>query len=321
MEAKKDEKIVMVLEMKKEEPVSSLPPVVIPEPEPVMEIAMEEEKWEEEELAEITEQPAMTIQVEEEETLKPSLQPTLVEPEEPIASNEPVIFTMPLTREITVDKQVEKKEEETKIEWVLSLPSEPASKAAEPQLSLNEKSEKQHNSPSSAARGGYLAKPSNIYAEPKSEESFHEHKPPVKEPVLTTSAKPVQEEEPSMDDLQLVFKDDIPAADAPRAHQAPPNVTAISSNEEPALQDEEEEQRRRAQERLQKLRNLSFNVNATDPNNEFETVPAYIRRNLELYNTISSVENFYSNYEVRKDDDTTARLSTINTFLDGKKPD
>lgn len=320
VETKKDDKIVMVLDMKKDEPVNSLPPVVIPEPAPVVEAVKEEAQWEQEELAEITEQPAFSLQIEEEEELKPSLQPTLVEPEPVVPAHSPVYFTMPAARENTVDKQVEKKEAEEKIEWVLSLPSEPATKAVEPQLSLNEKSEKQHNSPSSAASGGYLAKPSNIYAEPKSEESFPEHKP-AKEPILTTAAKPVQEEEPSVDDLQLVFKDDIPAADAPRAHQAPPIVTAISSQEEPAMQDEQEEQKRRAQERLQKLRNLSFNVNATDPNNEFETVPAYIRRNLELYNTISSVENFYSNYEVRKEDDAPARISTINTFLDGKKPD
>jgi cell division protein FtsZ len=69
------------------------------------------------------------------------------------------------------------------------------------------------------------------------------------------------------------------------------------------------------------LRNLSFNVNAADPNNEFESVPAYIRRNMELFNNSSSVENFYSNYTVKPDGNNGARISTINTFLDGKKPD
>jgi cell division protein FtsZ len=87
------------------------------------------------------------------------------------------------------------------------------------------------------------------------------------------------------------------------------------------MQDEVGEQKRRAAERIQKLRNLSFNINAADPNNEFETVPAYIRRNLELYNTINNVENFYSNYEVKSDENNNAQISTINTFLDGKKPD
>jgi cell division protein FtsZ len=121
--------------------------------------------------------------------------------------------------------------------------------------------------------------------------------------------------------MQIVFKDEIPAADVPRAHQTQHLSMAKLPAEEPALQDEAEEQKRRAAERINKLRNLSFNINAADPNNEFETVPAYIRRNLELYNTISNVENFYSNYEVKSDENNNIEISTINTFLDGKKPD
>jgi cell division protein FtsZ len=91
--------------------------------------------------------------------------------------------------------------------------------------------------------------------------------------------------------------------------------------EDLALHDEAEDQKRRAAERLHKLRNLSFNVNGSDPNNEFENVPAYIRRNMELYNSASHVENFYSSYEVKSDHNNQAQISTINTFLDGKKPD
>src|SRR5690606_352050 len=115
------------------------------------------------------------------------------------------------------------------------------------------------------------------------------------------------------------FKDETPlAADEPRAHQTPEIVTEQFSVEEPAMQDEAEQQKRRAAERIQKLRNLSFNINAADPNNEFETVPAYIRRNLDLYNSISHVENFYSHYEVRNDENNNTQISTLNTFLDGK---
>jgi len=70
------------------------------------------------------------------------------------------------------------------------------------------------------------------------------------------------------------------------------------------------------------LRNLSFNMNTTDPNNEFETVPAYVRRNMDLFgNTLTSVENFYSKYTVKKDGEEGGQISSINTFLDGKKPD
>ena len=129
---------------------------------------------------------------------------------------------------------------------------------------------------------------------------------------------PVNEESPC--DMQLVMRNDIPAADRPLAHHSQQPLTA--SNEEPALQDENEDQQRRATERLKKLRNLSFNINAADPNNEFETVPAYIRRNMELYgSSANAVENFYSNYEVKTDENNQTKISTINTFLDGKKPD
>ena len=170
--------------------------------------------------------------------------------------------------------------------------------------------------PVSAASGGYLARPSNIYAETQAGVSTP--KLSAEEPVPPTVTK--QAEEETLPELQLVTRDNIPAADAPLAHQAQPPLS--TSIEDPALQDEVEDQKRRAAERLQKLRNLSFNINAADPNNEFETVPAYIRRNMELYgNSISAVENFYSNIEVKADESNQAKISTINTFLEGKKPD
>ena len=312
-----DEKIVMVLEMKKDEPVKGMPPKLVEEVKTAPVIAIQEE--EEEAIAQITEQPSLAKVKDITEELKEELQPRLIEPVASENTKQVVFFTQQLVSESTVDKQVEKKQEEEKIEWVLSQPSAPVENNSTLSSSIKAKSQQQHNSPAPAASGGYLAKPSNIYAEP-TQESIPEHSP-VKEPILSTVAKKIQEEEPSDNDLQLVFKDDIPAADEPRAHQTPKPVMDITSTEEPALQDEVEEQKRRAADRIQKLRNLSFNVNATDPNNEFETVPAYIRRNLELYNTISSVENFYSSYEIKKEDDDSTRISTINTFLDGKKPD
>ncbi len=171
---------------------------------------------------------------------------------------------------------------------------------------------KQNTNPASAASGGYLSRPSNIYAETKREVSTST---PAEEPVPAPVAK--MEDEDTIE-MQLVLRNDIPAADVPNAHQAQPPKPSV---DEPALQDAAEDQKRKAAERLQKLRNLSFNVNAADPNNEFESVPAYIRRNMELFNNSSSVENFYSNYTVKPDGNNGTRISTINTFLDGKKPD
>jgi len=215
-------------------------------------------------------------------------------------------------------------EENTVEKYMLSPESEPLPSAhqyksvssANAPTQQNQKSDKESTTtPSSAAAGGYLARPSNIYAEYRTEVSTS--KPSAEEPVPPPPADNRNEEESI--DLKLVERDDIPAADMPLAHQAQPPLNHMS--EDPAPQDEDSEQKRRAAERLQKLRNLSFNVNAADPNNEFETVPAYIRRNMELYQSSSSVENFYSKYEVKTDDNNNTRISTINTFLDGDKPD
>jgi cell division protein FtsZ len=226
-----------------------------------------------------------------------------------------VLFTIDENRKNTVDKN----NREERKDWINS-PSQVTNQDPIVTPSINQQSSAEHNSPSSAASGGYLSKPSNIYAEPKAERSISDNKP-LKENIEKPVMHPSTEEEPSVEEMKLVFKNEIPAAEEPGAHQTPNHVKTTASAEEPAMQDEVGEQKKRAAERIQKLRNLSFNINAADPNNEFETVPAYIRRNLELYNTITNVENFYSNYEVKSDDKNNSQISTINTFLDGKKPD
>ena len=118
------------------------------------------------------------------------------------------------------------------------------------------------------------------------------------------------EEEPSM---QLVMREE---SNTPVA-----NVNQQANYDMPL--DNAEEQRRKVAERIQKLRNLSFNINnANDSNNDFESVPAYVRRNMEMFgNTLASVENYYSKYTVDKDENNQTQISTINTFMDGKKPD
>jgi cell division protein FtsZ len=166
---------------------------------------------------------------------------------------------------------------------------------------------------SNLSSGGFLTKPTQIYAEEKPailESNTTEEPLPVKQSI--------QEDEPAVE-LQLVVKESTNAAEESVAQPTQPIMK--SPVEDTALQDETEELRRRANERLAKLRNLSFNVNATDPNNEFETVPAYLRRNMEMQVQLAEVENFYSNYTVKPTENNQADISTINTFLDGKKPD
>jgi len=248
--------------------------------------------------------------------LREDMQPKLVEAALAKGPSPHVLFTNEEASKNTVDNPVEKKEGEANPEWILSHQSISDREEKIPLVNIEK------NSPASAVSGGYLARPSNIYAEePSSEKKSSPEQIPVNEPVFKSAAvNPLGEEEPTPD-MQLIFKDQIPTADEPRAHQTQYLSMAESPAEEPAMQDEAEEQKRRAAERINKLRNLSFNINAADPNNEFETVPAYIRRNLELYNTISNVENFYSSYEVKSDGNNHTEISTINTFLDGKKPD
>jgi cell division protein FtsZ len=132
--------------------------------------------------------------------------------------------------------------------------------------------------------------------------------PALSEVVFESSFR--YEEEPSM---QLVMREE---SNTPVAH-----VNQQANYEMPL--DNAEEQRKKVAERIQKLRNLSFNINnANDSNNDFESVPAYVRRNMEMFgNTLASVENYYSKYTVDKDENNQTQISTINTFMDGKKPD
>jgi hypothetical protein len=42
---------------------------------------------------------------------------------------------------------------------------------------------------------------------------------------------------------------------------------------------------------------------------------------MELHNSIADVESFYSNYTVKTDETNLIEQGSINSFLDGKKPD
>ena len=161
--------------------------------------------------------------------------------------------------------------------------------------------------------GGYLSKPSNIYAE-EPDHLQSKTNNPVEEPSPLQSNAST---DGKVNEMQMVIKDSNAANEPVVRSTQSENYSA----EEPAMQDEAEDQRRRAAERLNKLRNLSYNVNAADSNNEFETVPAYVRRNFHLKDALASVEKFYSNYTVKTDENDQTQISTIDTFLDGKKPD
>jgi cell division protein FtsZ len=147
-----------------------------------------------------------------------------------------------------------------------------------------------------------LVAPVEMYSAPEEEPAA------LAEVAFETSFR--YEEEPTM---QLVMREES---------NTPVAQVSQHANYDMPL-DNAEEQRKKVAERIQKLRNLSFNINnGNDPNNDFESVPAYVRRNMDMFgNTMASVENYYSKYTVDKDENNQTQISTINTFMDGKKPD
>lgn len=251
----------------------------------------------------------------------------VVEKKDPMA---PQIVEVPENKNIldvvtqapTVVAPVEEEKEILRLE-ISSLPSSGTSSVEqhEPNVSSSteERNQVYHNNhniykeaSTTPTSGGYLSKPSNIYAEePNHLQSIESS---AEEPSSVQSTPPT---DGKVNEMQMVIKDPT-AADEPVARTTQSESYSV---EEPAMQDEAEDQKRRAAERLNKLRNLSFNANAADPNNEFETVPAYVRRNFHLKDALASVEKFYSNYTVKSDDKNQGQISTINTFLDGKNPD
>jgi cell division protein FtsZ len=310
----KDEKIMFTLDVAPKAqpaPVNLVPaePVAEKVEEPVVEVVAEQ-------IAEtipldltpelITEEPVMnaTVAIEQDVIVAEPVMETIIEEESPLVFELDVeTFSAPVQFDLT-EKIVEpiaqlEVSEPVKMETVSSLP---------------------------VSSNGFLVKPAQIYAiEPAPIQQVKEQVQEIKheEPVQLTSpaVQPLMElpkvDQSSEDTIELVF------------HEAAEEVPIIEETvsfepeiDEPAPVDEAEAQRARAAERLYKLRNLSFNFNAQDPNNEYESIPAYVRHNLQVHNTtLASVEKFYSSYSVGKDENNVTQISTINTFLEGKKPD
>jgi cell division protein FtsZ len=309
---KTDEKVVVTLEEEKKKPTQPL--YLFDEKNELLmnrkDVAITEKK----EANEITPQQEMKLNIAEQEMQEEieNLAPKIVETREPDNVKTPTPV-----REITVDNSSEKIIRFELSSDLNSAPPESKSNLTD-KADNNNQSEKNHSykdASTAQTSGGYLAKPKQIYAEDK---PVSKSEVPDK-PNHIAISKP--EDEP-VEEMRLVVKNSNEAAKENQEENVRQTMPIMmSSVEEPPMVDETEELKRRAMDRIAKLRNLSFNVNAADPNNEFESVPAYLRRNLELQNSIADVESFYSNYTVKSDKDNKAEISTINTFLDGEKPD
>lgn len=85
-----------------------------------------------------------------------------------------------------------------------------------------------------------------------------------------------------------------------------------------------EEQKRAFEDRAARLRSLSMNVRGNESVDDMESVPAFVRKNMKIDNPqAASTESFYSGYTVgfNEGEEEKGNISTINTFLQGGKPD
>jgi cell division protein FtsZ len=281
--------------------------------------------------------------------------PTIMEQEE-VSATPMFTFTTPVTTTAPVP-------EETVVHFELEMPAAiPVQETAipvatpvkevptEPQITYTER-EEPVNKPMFMG-SSLLNKPKNIYAS-EPQQSFMQTPVPAPQPipapvqqtvmpaytqppVVQKATEPVAAPQPEMFireepvQVPVMFVKEEPTPEDNTAftlvvkeEQAPkPMADAYQSPENNSF-DEEQDQRKRATERINKLRNLSFNMNSKEANNEYDNVPAYVRRNMELFgNTLTSAEQFYSKYTVKKNEnDDTTNLSSFNSFLEGKKPD
>ncbi len=301
-------------------------PTPVPEPVIIMTLGVEGDEMKMEDPIAV-QQPIETIMEEDAEVfvLNEPIDTTIPIIEESIAStvldmlNTPETVVNPITAEFTLDA--------LPIDEFVASSNESSDISLEAELFVEE------TTPS------FLSRPSQVYFEQAAdivdpaageivEESFmpvmHEvpdEKPLENEEAKEESWKPVMTEEWSEETaavagISLSFDEAVPAVTSE-------SQMDMFGNGETAMEDlsEDEEQKRRAMERINRLRNLSFNPQHLDNNSEFEQVPAYLRRDMDLHNSIANVEDFYSRAQVKTDDNNETHISTLNNFLHGDKPD
>lgn len=257
-----------------------------------------------------------------ETTSAPSMMPLLPETEpEPASYN-----TYPtLAYDRSMEPVIEQAPVETVQQDVIELSLEMSEAVIDTSITTESQAEepaKEKEELNAAELIAFLHKPSNVYhAEPymKNEEIQEEAKPvEVQQPVQPALQFEFHEEEDGIGQgLVLTMEEQEPVP----APARPIQVIDDHSDRNGGDLSEEEMQKRRAQERMARLRNLSFNPLNIDHNSEFDETPAYLRRNLELHNALANVEDFYSRATVRTDDNNQATINTVNTFLHGEKPD
>ncbi|MBL7684023.1 MAG: cell division protein FtsZ [Flavipsychrobacter sp.] len=148
---------------------------------------------------------------------------------------------------------------------------------------------------------------------------------PVAEVPATKAEEPAAAPVVSAEEtIQLVIKNEAPATPVQETPVMKVGERVLTADEVEEKQ-RFEDQKRALEERAERLRRMSFNIKTNESSDDVENVPAYVRRNMQIDNNgVASSDTFYSGYTVGMNDqqnNTQASIQTINTFLDGKKPD
>ena len=144
--------------------------------------------------------------------------------------------------------------------------------------------------------------------------------PVVPERPATPSAVPEMSDR-KPEELELIIKNTPEPAPAAREEALKIGERYLTPDE---IEDRRvfEEQKKALEERAERLRRMSFNFQGNEHVNEIEAVPAYMRRKVNLDETVNSADSYLSGYSVDEEKEKgRGNISTINTFLDGKKPD
>lgn len=238
-------------------------------------------------------------------------------------------------KELNVDMPAAKSNEPEKIIVKLGEPAQPATQVNAPaENNAAPANANAHLNPTlvemPAAKSSVMdIKPAFPVAAEQPKESFQlEVKPAVEEPVATNNVAPAPAPvasapaaaAPAENTLQLIIKNELPK-DEPAQFKIGEHVLTADELEEKRRF---EEQKRSLEERAERLRRMSFNIKASESSDDMEAVPAYVRRNVQLNDEVASSDVFYSGYSVGVNDqqqNNKGSIQTINTFLDGKKPD
>ncbi|GAB5417723.1 MAG: hypothetical protein Crog4KO_27090 [Crocinitomicaceae bacterium] len=142
----------------------------------------------------------------------------------------------------------------------------------------------------------------------------------AKEEVETpTFEKEEEEEEPAQMELGWNV---TPTADADEQDSEVKRYTLEDDMEEMDLDTSNskrvlspEEQQQRSQERMSKIQEYTQRLKKTDGIQDLENEPAYVRRNVQLDESVPSEESNKSRFSVSKKDDDGSSLNSNNSFL------